>query len=85
MEHINLTDEELALVTARRLSQAKEDAAETFRLKALKVAYEFSEWSAKEGYGLTFSTFVNSFSYQDDDAQKMYTVVKRILNASYAR
>lgn len=39
-------------------------------------------WSTNTGEGLTFSTFIDSFEYQDSDHKEMYEAVKRIYAAA---
>ena len=78
-----LSCEESAIIDAYvyRKKKAAERAALDFKLKALKVAAQFEGWSQSHDEGLTFSTFVDSFGYQDPDAEKMYAAVERILKA----
>lgn len=82
MQLSELTPDEVEIIRSRRDEQASRRAALDFQRKAIATAHAFDEWSARTGYGLTFSTFVNQFEYQDDDGSQMYRAVERILNAA---
>lgn len=77
-----LSKDEMELIEKRRKEQADLDALRAFQEKAIKTAGAWLTWSNIEGDGLTFSTFVNQFGYQDDDGRKMYIAVGRILTAA---
>lgn len=79
----DFTADEIALIKKRRDEQAKSDAAQTFQRKAIATAHAFNEWSAQTEEGLTFSTFIDTFGYQDRDGRQMYEAVKRILEAAW--
>ncbi len=79
----DLTPDEIALIQQRRAEQAQRDAAQAFQRKAIATAHAFDDWSATTGEGLTFSTFINTFGYQDEDGKQMYEAVKRILDAAW--
>lgn len=83
MKHIRLTPEERRLILSRREDAAKKLALEKFQEKALNVANRWVKWSRKSGSGLTHSTFVNEFNYQDDDGKRMYIAVQKILETVY--
>lgn len=78
-----LTTEEIALIQKGRDERAQRDAARAFKSKAIAVAAAFEKWSEETGEGLTFSTFINTFCYQDDDGNQMYEAVKRIQQAAW--
>lgn len=78
----SLSADEMALIEKRRKEQAELDALRAFQEKAIKTAGEWLAWSNIDGYGLSFSTFVNEFGYQDDDGRKMYMAVGRIMTAA---
>lgn len=80
---ISLALDAFVRLQQRRADQAKRDAAQAFRRKAIATAHAFDDWSATTGEGLTFSTFVNTFGYQDEDGKQMYEAVKRILDAAH--
>jgi hypothetical protein len=80
---LQLTTDELALILARRAERATEQAARVFQKKAIATANRFMDWSAEHNEGLTFSTFINSFNYQDADGRQMYETVKRIVDAAW--
>lgn len=75
--------DEIALIQKHRDEKAQRKAAEAFQRKAIATAHAFNEWSAQTDEGLTFSTFVNTFGYQDADGRQMYEAVKRILDAAW--
>ena len=83
VEDTELSTEELALVRQSRAEQAQRDAAQAFQRKAIATAHAFNVWSATTGEGLTVSTFINTFGYQDEDGKQMYEAVKRILDAAW--
>ena len=78
----DLTNDEIALIQKRRAEKAQREAARAFQRKAIATAHAFDDWSEASGEGLTFSTFINTFGYQDADGQKMYVAVKRIFDAA---
>lgn len=82
MQKSDLTDEEIALVQQHRESIAKAAAARSFKTKAISTALSFDQWSIETGEGLTFSTFVNAYGYQDGDSKAMYEAVSRIFEAA---
>lgn len=79
---LELTPEEIALIQKRRAYQRQCDAEAAFCRKSIATALAWVNWSSSTGYGLTFSTFVNSFGYQDSDQQQMYPRVQQILRAA---
>lgn len=82
-EDLILTDAERKLILARRQEEASQDAAVAFKRKAIATAHAFEEWSTTTGDNLTYSTFINTFNYQDNDGKQMYEAVKRILAAAW--
>lgn len=78
----NLNQAEVAAIQAMRAEQAARTARAAFQRKAIATAHAFDEWSAKTGDGLTFSTFVNTFGYQDSDGNPMFEAVQRIQQAA---
>lgn len=79
MKRIILTPSERQLILKRRAAAAEQIALEKFQEKALNTANRWVKWSRKDGSGLTLSTFVNSFNYQDSDGEQMYAAVQKIL------
>lgn len=77
-----LSAAEVAAVLAMRAEQDAAAAQCTFQRKAIATAHAFEQWSANTGEGLTFSTFVNAFGYQDKDGKRMYEAVQRIQQAA---
>ncbi len=82
MQESNLTAEEIELVQKHREAIVKAAAARSFKTKAISTALAFDRWSAETGEGLTFSTFIDSFGYQDGEGKAMYEAVSRILEAA---
>lgn len=78
-----LTPEEVELISIHCADQARRAAAEAFQGKAIATANAFAQWSSTTGEGLTFSTFINSFNYQDADGTQIYEAVKRIFDAAW--
>lgn len=71
---------ETAMILKHREEQARIAANKAFRHKVLKTALAFYEWCEAEGCGPTFSTFVNEFEYQEDDASLVYKAIMGIFN-----
>ena len=83
MQINDLSEEEIALIQKHREAEAAKKAAADFHRKALFTAHDFEEWSVRTGEGLTFSTFIDTFGYQDNDGREMYEAVKRISEAAW--
>lgn len=81
-DHMELTESERALILAGRAEQGQLEAAKAFRQKAIETALAWLTWAKEDGHGLTFSTFVNQFYYQERDCKQMYRAVERILDAA---
>lgn len=75
--------DEIALIQKHRDEKAQRKVAEAFQGKSIATAHAFNKWSVQTDEGLTFTTFVNTFGYQDADGRKMYEAVKRILDAAW--
>jgi hypothetical protein len=82
MMEMELTEEERQLILQRRSLKRKEEEDRLFQQNALKVASMWIDWSARDGSGLTFSTFVNEFGYDGQDGKEMFSAVERILVAA---
>ncbi|MBX8592886.1 hypothetical protein K5D56_26280, partial [Pseudomonas cichorii] len=82
---IYIASHQIELVQQSRNEKAQREAAYAFQRKAIAPANAFAEWSSTDGGGLTlsFSTFVNTFGYQDMDGRQMYEAVKRIHDAAW--
>lgn len=78
----DLTESEIALIQAHREEIAGRDYARAFQSKAIAAAHDFDSWSNRTGEGLTYSTFINSFGYQDDDGWHIYQAVVRIFESA---
>ncbi|MGL6355077.1 hypothetical protein ACSZMT_15265 [Aeromonas veronii] len=79
---MELTGGERALTLAGRAEQEQLEAAKAFRQKAVETASAWLAWAKEDGHGLTFSTFVNQFNYEERDCKQMYRAVERILDAA---
>lgn len=83
MPTIEVSEEELSAIQCLRSKKLNKIAEEKFQFKAIATAHRFAKWSNKKGLGLTFSTFVNTFGYQESDVDAMYRAVERILIAAF--
>ena len=83
MQIDDLSEEEITLIEKHRKAEAARKAAAEFHRKAIFAAHEFEEWSVRTGQGLTFSTFVENFGYQDKDCRELYEAVSRISEAAW--
>ena len=79
---LHLSEDEVQLILKKRAAENLASEKEQFFLKSLKTAYEFSVWSHENELGLTFSTFIDSFGYEEPDVKQMYNAVRNILNAA---
>lgn len=77
-----LSPAEMAAVLAMRAEQDAQAERRAFQRKAIDTAHAFEQWSAHTGEGLTFSTFVNTFGYQDSDSKQLYEALQRIQQAA---
>ena len=77
-----LSPAELAAVLAMRAEKDDQATRRAFQRKAIATAHAFEKWSINTGDGLTFSTFVNAFGYQESDGKQMYAAVQRIKQAA---
>lgn len=75
-----LTEEETALILAHRAEQAAQRACIAFLQKIADHTAKFYAWSQREGQGLTFSTFVNTYGYDQPDARLVFEAVASMLN-----
>lgn len=82
MMEMEFTDEEKQLILQIRSQKRKEEEDRQFQQSALKVTSMWLDWSARDGSGLTFSTFVNEFGYEEQDGKEMFSAVERILVAA---
>ena len=82
MNRIKLSAEERLAIEAMRAAKAAIKADYDFQRKAIATAYAFSKWSNRTKEGLTFSTFVNTFGYQNEDTKQMYAAVCRIFESA---
>lgn len=77
-----LSSEEWEVVKRMRAQKEKEKFRAAFRRKAIALALAFEDWSENTGEGLTFSTFVNTFGYQGNDAYQMFSALQGIREAA---
>ena len=74
-----LKPHERQMVIEAREAEAKRFADLRFQIKVIKTAGKAWEWSIRNDSGLTFSTFVNEFGYQENDASQVYEAVDSLL------
>lgn len=79
MNNLNLTQDEINLILRNREIAEQKRKVYEFHKRAIKTAYEWLEWSEKEGMGLTFSTFVNEFGFDELGAGEYYRAIIDIL------
>lgn len=82
MQMKDLTESEIAMIQAHRAEIASRASAQVFQSKAIATAHAFDSWSDQTGEGLTYSTFVNSFGYQEEDGRQVYEAVARIFESA---
>lgn len=85
MQINDLSAAEVALIRQHREKTAECEAAMIFQRKAIATAHAFINWSTVTNEGLTFSTFINTFGYQEADNKEMFEAVQRILNVALPR
>lgn len=76
-----LTEDEIELILARRAEKAAIERLQARRMKALETTARYGRWLFENGYGTSFSTFINQFGYQEHDGQEMYADVTLLLDA----
>lgn len=74
------TESELKIIEKHRAEKKALEDQQAFIDNALEVANKFRKWSKESGEGLTFSTFVNTFGYQQTDANKMFSALVKIFD-----
>lgn len=65
METMELTQDEIALVTKHRQQKEARAQQDVLTLYCLETAAKFEAWRQTGGYGMSYSTFLNDFEYQD--------------------
>ena len=80
---LTLTPEEESIIIEMRKKDILDKAKVAFKVKAVSTAHAFVVWSELNDAGLTFSTFINNFNYQDNDGRIMFEAVQRILDAAW--
>lgn len=71
---------ELEIIGKHRAEIKALEDQQAFIDKALETANKFRKWSKESEEGLTFSTFVNTFGYQQTDANKMFSALVKIFD-----
>lgn len=79
----NLSPVERGLIIEYRRKVAQQKNALDFQRKAIATAYAVDLWLDDTGEGLTFSTFINTFGYQEKDGSQMYDAIRRIYDAAW--
>lgn len=78
----NLSEEEQQIIRKHREEKARVQRTLDFRLKSIRVAGDFEKWMQENGQGNSYSTFINTFNYQETDGHVMHEHVTRILQAA---
>lgn len=81
-EITSLDDEEQEIIRKHRQEKARVQRTLDFRLKSINVAGDFEKWMQENGQGNSYSTFVNTYGYQEPDSHLMHDHVSRILKAA---
>lgn len=79
---MRLNAEERALIEGRRAEKKKLVAHQAMTIKALQVATRYAIWLKKQGQTNSFSTFINSFGYQETRGREMFRVVSELLKVA---
>jgi hypothetical protein len=79
---LRLNAEERALIESRRAAIKQAKANQALTLKALKVASQYAIWLNKHRQSDSFSTFVNSFGYQEPNGHAMHIIVAELLKVA---
>lgn len=81
---IDLTDEEIELILARRKQKQIESEIKSKTLDLIKLALDFEGYMQKHqpDYSHSFEFFVNGFGYEECDARDAFISVMEIINAS---
>lgn len=77
---LDATEREMIRKHRAEIERIKQN--EAFRLKALEVAARYEKWLQAEGEGDSYSTFINSFGYQERDGNEMHEFVQKIRQAA---
>lgn len=77
---LELTQDELDIILTRRAEIEKERKTRDFHRRIIKIAHDWVEWSEKEKRGLTFSSFVNEFGFNEIGADIYYDAILGILD-----
>lgn len=82
----NVSETEVLLMKQLVFKMRQEDALKAkqkaIRLKVLRVAHEYEAWLQEEGVSSSFSTFINTFGYQESDGKQLYELVTHVLSAA---
>lgn len=81
MPSIELTEEEMEIITRRRKEAAERLTKSEFAIEAMRAATGFSEWLLKEGRLPSYSAFTEEFCFQGKDRAKVYHYVMMIRDA----
>lgn len=79
---MHLKDTEIRLINELRAKRAVELKHGKLKRRALQVAYKYECWLTRQGQGDAYSTFVNSFGYQENDSREMHRIVGEIIAAA---
>lgn len=70
------------LVFKMRQEDALKAKQKALRLKVLRVAHEYEIWLQDADVSSSFSTFINTFGYQESDGKQLFELVTRVLAAA---
>ncbi|MBK0062406.1 MULTISPECIES: hypothetical protein [unclassified Acinetobacter] len=77
---MELTEDEQRMILERRAEEEHIAKTYEFHTKVLMVASDYLKYLNQEGYGTSFSTFVNSFGYDLKDSSMVYQAVLKIFD-----
>lgn len=75
---VYLSDEEWNLIKQRRAETAAALKEEEFRMSVAETAAQFFRYLNQAGMNPSFSEFVNSFGYEEEDGKRVYDLVIQI-------
>ena len=70
------------LVFKMRQEDALKAKQKALRLTVLRVAHEYEIWLQDADVSSSFSTFINTFGYQESDGKQLFELVTRVLAAA---
>ncbi|MBB4866878.1 hypothetical protein HNP46_005785 [Pseudomonas nitritireducens] len=77
-----LSPSEKKMILEYRQGEARRKAVAAFRLKVLKVAYEFEIWLQSHDEDSSLGVFTSNFGYKEDDFKLVYKAVTQLRRLS---